>query len=171
MMDVNGSYPADVWELLDFYPEAKERLALPAQVPKGIQAEFREAERCIEHQCFRAGAALFRSVLDKTMRANGYKTKQIRNLQAQIDEAAEDGVITAARQRRAHEEVRVLGNDVLHDDWHEIPSEDVEAAHHYVQRILEDFYDDRESVLKLLRAAERVPAEDQGKPDEPGEKK
>ncbi len=115
---------------------------------------------CVEHDCYRAGAALFRSVLDKTMRANGYKTKEAKNLRDQIDEAAADGVITAARQRRAHEEVRVLGNDVLHDDWHQISLEDVEAAHHYVQRILEDVYDDRDSVLKLLRNAARVPEED-----------
>ena len=48
--------------------------------------------------------------------------------------------------------VRVLGNDVLHDDWHEISEEDVSASRHYTQRILEDFYDDRETVLNLLRA-------------------
>ena len=38
--------------------------------------------------------------------------------------------------------------------------EDVEAAAHYSQRILEDLYDDRPSVLALLRAAKRVPDED-----------
>jgi hypothetical protein len=54
----------------------------------------------------------------------------------------------------------VLGNDVLHDEWREIPEEDVEAAKHYMQRILEDFYDDREAVLKLLRQANRVAADD-----------
>lgn len=165
MMDVHHSYPDDIWELLDFCPEAKQRLPLPSRVPKGIQNEFREAELCVEHECFGAGAALFRSALDKTMRSNGYKTKQTRNLQIQIDEAASDGVITAARQRRAHEEVRVLGNDVLHDEWHQISLDDVDAAHRYVQRILEDFYDDRDSVLKLLRTAGRVPAEDQDSTD------
>ena len=53
----------------------------------------------------------------------------------------------------------------MHDDWHPISLDDVEAAHHYVQRILEDFYDDRGSVLALLRNAKRVPNED--KPSEP----
>jgi len=159
MKNVSRSYPEDIWELLDFFPESKERLPLPSAVPKGIETEFREAERCVEHNCNRAGAALFRSVLDKTLRENGYKTKR-ESLADQIDEAAADGVITGARQKRAHEEIRVQGNDVLHDEWQEISLEDVEAAHHYVQRILEDFYDDRESVLKLLRDAKRVPAED-----------
>ena len=78
--------------------------------------------------------------------------------------AAGDGVITAARKRRAHEEIRVLGNDVLHDEWHEIAVEDVQAARHYAQRVLEDFYDDRGSVLKLLREAGRVPDEDKQPP-------
>jgi hypothetical protein len=77
MMDVSHTYPEDIWPpLLDFYPEAKERLTLPTAVPKGIKNEFREAEMCVEHDCNRAGAALFRSVLDKTLRANGYKTKR-----------------------------------------------------------------------------------------------
>ena len=148
-------------QLLHFYPEAKERLKLPAGVPEGIQNEFQEAEMCVEHQSYRAGAALFRSVLDKTMRDNGYKTKR-ETLEHQIDEAAADGVITTARQSKAHEEIRVLGNDVLHEEWRAISLEDVEAAHHYVQRILEDFYDDRDSVLKLLRKAGRVPSEPSG---------
>jgi hypothetical protein len=103
---------------------------------------------------------MFRSVLDKTLRANGYKEKKGTTLEQQIDAAAENGVITQARKRRAHDEIRVLGNDVLHDEWQLIPVEDVEAARHYAQRILEDFYDDRDSVLKLLRSAGRVPDED-----------
>lgn len=103
---------------------------------------------------------MFRSVLDKTLRANGYKVKNGTTLEQQIDMAADDGAITQARKRRAHDEIRVLGNDVLHDEWHEIAQADVEAARHYAQRILEDFYDDRESVLKLLRGAGRTPDED-----------
>jgi hypothetical protein len=103
---------------------------------------------------------LFRSVLDKTLRANGYKIKNGTTLEQQIDMAADDGVITQARRQRAHDEIRVLGNDVLHDEWREIPLADVEAARHYAQRILEDFYDDRQSVLSQLRRAGRVADED-----------
>jgi hypothetical protein len=146
--------------LLDFYPEAQDRLTLPSGVPDGIAKEFREGERCREANCFRAAAAMFRSVLDKTLRANGYKEKRGTNLEQQIDAAAGDGVITASRQRRAHDEIRVLGNDVLHEEWEPISADDVAAARQYAQRILEDFYDDRESVLKLLRAKGRVPDED-----------
>jgi Domain of unknown function (DUF4145) len=159
MMDVHGSYPEDIWHLLDFYPEAKERLSLPKEVPIGIQREFREAELCAEAGCYRAAAGMLRSVLDKTLRANGYNTRENKNLKQQIDAAAADGVITKSRQKRAHEEVRVFGNDVLHEDWHEIKEEDVDISRQYLQRLLEDFYDDRPSVLALLEAAQRIPAD------------
>ncbi len=157
---VGTPYPGHASRLVNFWPETKELLVLPSTVPIGIQAEFREAEKCMNYGCDRAAAGLFRSVLDKTMRASGYNTKQEPNLYKQIEAAAEDGVITHARKRKAHDEIRVLGNDVLHDDWHEIPHEDVEAARHYCQRILEDVYDDRESILKQLREAGRTPEED-----------
>lgn len=155
------NYPGVYNQLLEFYPETKYRLRLPDRVPEGIKKEFEEAEVSFSNECFRAAAGLFRSVLDKTMRANGYNTRKDPNLYKQIEAAAEDGVITQARKKRAHDEVRVLGNDVLHDDWCEISEEDVEVSRHYTQRILEDFYDDRETVLSLLRAANRTPLEDQ----------
>lgn len=156
----DASFPSGRFELHDFHQEVGEVLALPPDTPAGIEAEFREAERCLSNACYRAAAGMFRSVLDKTLRANGYKLKLGTSLQQQIDMAADDGIITAARQRRAHDEIRVLGNDVLHEEWKAIPPEDVEAAHHYIQRILEDFYDDRPSTLAVLRAKGRVPDED-----------
>lgn len=153
-------YPGPYRELYSFHPEVRERLALPKGVPEGIANEFREGETCLDAGAFRAAAGMFRSVLDKTLRANGYKEKKGTTLEQQIDMAADDGAITQARRRRAHDEIRVLGNDVLHDEWHAIEVQDVEAARHYAQRILEDFYDDRPSVLALLRAAGRQPDED-----------
>ncbi len=155
-----GPYPGQYRDLREFRPEVKDRLPLPKGVPEGIAKEFREGEKCRDTGCIRAAAGMFRSVLDKTLRANGYKKDKGISLAQQIDEAASDGIITEARKRRAHDEIRVLGNDVLHDDWQEVPADDVEAARHYSQRILEDFYDDRESVLKLLRKAGHVPDED-----------
>jgi hypothetical protein len=144
--------------LLWFFPETGERLNLPSEVPQGIQNEFREAERCLSGECYRAAAGLFRSVLDKTMKANGYK--KVGDLYKQIEAAAADGVITEARKKRAHEDIRVLGNDVLHDEWRPISADDVQPAHHYAQRILEDLYGDRPTVLAILRAKGRTPAED-----------
>ena len=136
-----------------FYPATLDRAPLPATVPEGVRNEYREAELCASVGAFRAGSALLRSVLEKTLEANGYAKG---TLQARIDEAAKDGVITAARRERAHQEVRVLGNDVLHDTWREVPDEEYLDAHHYVQRILEDFYDQRQEVETLLRNAGRL---------------
>jgi len=147
-------------QLLDFYPEAASMKKLPDAVPAGLAAEFREAERCLAAKCTRAAAGMARSVLDKTLRANGYKVKKGTPLEQQIDAAANDGVITAARKKRAHDEVRVLGNDVLHEPWREIDPADVEASLHYVQRVLEDFYDDRPSVAALIKSLGKTTHED-----------
>ena len=158
-----NQYPGMHPVLKAFHPETRERLPLPAAVPPGIVSEFREAETCLAAGCTRAAAGMVRSVLDKTLRANGYKTDR-ESLKEQIDAAAANGVITQARKRRAHEDIRVLGNDVLHEEWQEIPADAVEHALQYAQRILEDLYDDRESVLKQLREAGRKPDEDRRPP-------
>ena len=136
-------------------------MALPPGVPPGIAAEFREAERCRDNGCYRAAAGMFRSVLDKVMKDNGYKGAG--SLEKQIDAAAADGVLTEVRRKQAHADIRVFGNDILHDEWRPITVEDVEPAHRYAQFILEDFYRDRETVLGILRTKTRKPSEDRGK--------
>ena len=149
-----GGHPQLEW----FYPESVERLPLPEGVPKGIEAEFREAEACLAAGFFRAASGLFRSTLEKVLKSNGYIKE--RNLPERIRAAAGDGVITEARRKRADEEVRVLGNDVLHDEWQELDRSAVALSHHYTQRIIEDFYDDRETVTNVLVAAKRLEDED-----------
>jgi hypothetical protein len=143
----------------DFYPFSIDSLSLPAGVPADIQAEFREAEKCQALGMNRAASALFRSVLEKTLKANGY-TKgtdpTLRDLQKRIDAAAADGVITQARQKKAHDDIRALGNDVLHDDWRIVADDEVEGSHRYNQRILEDLYDDRPTVESILIAQKRL---------------
>jgi hypothetical protein len=96
---------------------------------------------------------LLRSTLEKTLRANGYEKGSLAD---RIDQAAADGAITAARSRRAHDDIRVLGNDVLHDEWREVTQDEFDQAHHYAQRILEDFYDDRPTVQALLISRGRI---------------
>jgi hypothetical protein len=151
-------------ELANFYPEARVRQVLPKDVPPGITREFREGEKCVEAGCYRAAAALFRSVLDKTLRANGYKLKKGTPLEQQIDLAAQDGVITASRRKRAHDEIRTLGNDVLHEEWREVTPSEVKTAKEYAAYLLHDFYDDRVTVLALLRDKKRVT--DDGSPSD-----
>jgi hypothetical protein len=133
--------------LADFYPPSIAHGKLPEAVPDGIKHEFREAERCAAFGAYRAASALLRSTLEKTLSDNGYHSG---SLAKRIDEASGDGIITESRRRRAHEDVRVLGNDVLHDAWRPIASPEVTVACHYAQRILEDFYDDRLSVTAVL---------------------
>ncbi len=155
----NGNAQGAVLE--SFFPVAVSLAPLPESVPPDIQAEFREAERCAAFGANRAASALFRSVLEKTLKINGYvksNDPSLRDLQKRIDAAADDGIITDARRKRAHDDIRSLGNDVLHDDWREITDEEVENSHRYMQRILEDFYDDRASVQDILVAKKRLAA-------------
>jgi hypothetical protein len=141
-------------QLIEFYPLTRHTARLPAAVPEEIVNEFREAELCAAVRAWRAGSAMLRSALEKTLTVNGYTGG---NLKSRIDAAATDGVITAARRQRAHDEIRVLGNDVLHDQWREVSEDEYDLAHHYTQRILEDFYDHREEVVTQLQAAQRLP--------------
>ena len=135
-----------------FYPACPDQLKLPSAVPKDIVDEFREGELCAAHGAFRAASALMRSVLEKTLKASGYTTGNLKN---KITDIAADGVITENRRDRAHEG-RELGNDVLHDTWRVVTAEEFEAAHHYTQRIMEDLYDDRPLVESKLRAKGRI---------------
>jgi hypothetical protein len=143
-----------------FFPFPADMLNLPQSVPVELQNEFREAERCASFGANRGASALFRSTLEKTLKLNGYtKTNDttLKDLQKRIDAAAADGIITDARRKRAHEDIRSLGNDVLHDDWREVTDDEVDSAHRYCQRILEDFYDDRPTVEALLVAKKKLP--------------
>ena len=140
--------------LLDsFWPAFTPAAVLPDRVPTGIVSEFREAERCLGAEALRAAAALLRSALEKTLKANGFHE---RNLYERIEAASRDGVITSARRQRAHDLVRTLGNDVLHDDWRPVDTEEAQSAHHYVGRVIEDLYDDRDTVEGILKSKERV---------------
>ena len=133
--------------LESFFPVSIEHVKIPENVPHGIVAEYREAEICASFGAWRAASALIRSTLEKTLKANGYSKGSLKD---RIDEAASDGVITSARRQKAHDDIRVFGNDVLHEEWREVNEDQVTAAHHYIQRILEDFYDDRQSVEAIL---------------------
>jgi hypothetical protein len=153
--------------LESFYPTAVEEAKLPPLVPNDVRAEFRESELVASHGAWRAGSALLRSVLEKVLTKNGYVEVDVnengrqfksKSLKHRIDAAANDGVITEARKRRAHENIRVLGNDILHDDWREVEEQEFEDAHSYSQRVLEDLYDDRDTVETILVAKNRIPA-------------
>lgn len=149
LLDANDN----VYVLVSFHPHAMEVAKLPSAVPEGIRAEFKEAELCASVGAWRAASALSRSVLEKTLKANGYKKG---SLQQKIDDAAEDGAIAAARRKKAHDDIRTLGNEVVHDEWRAVEPGEVEAALHYAQRVLEDLYDDRDTIEALLKEKGRL---------------
>ncbi len=132
-----------------FWPTAIPHERIPAGVPDYIEKELREAEMCMSIEAWRAAAAMLRSTLEKTLIANGYND---RSLYEKIESAGADGVITSARRQRAQDLVRTLGNDVLHEEWREVTREEVDDAHKYVARVIEDFYDDRATVVGVLTA-------------------
>jgi hypothetical protein len=144
----------DATALQSFIPRELVRARLPSTVPEGLSNEFREAELCASVEAWRAATALLRSTLEKTLTLNGYKEG---SLYQKIEAAAKDGAITSARRQKAQDDIRVLGNEVVHDEWRPVTEDEVANALHYAQRILEDFYDDREEVEKILRAAKRLP--------------
>lgn len=144
--------------LESFWPTGIPHERIPGNVPDHIQKELREAELCMSAEAWRASAAMLRSTLEKTLIANGYGDQ---NLYQKIESAGSDGVITSARRQRAHDLVRTLGNDVLHGEWREVTRDEVESAHKYVARVIEDFYDDRDTVQKVLEEKGRVVNSDQ----------
>ena len=130
---------------------------LPESTPEDLKTEFVEAEGCMAFKFYRAASALFRSVLEKTLKQNGYTQG---NLQGKIEDAKSDGMITESRKRQINDNIRVLGNDILHDEWRRIEYEEVELAQKYAHRIIEDFYSDRDAVKKTLPSEHRTAVPD-----------
>ncbi len=140
-------------EVEDFYPVGIDKAKIPSNTQKEILAELNEAELCASVQAWRAGSTMLRSVLEKVLAQNGYTEKRLVD---KIDAANKNGIITDSRTQKAHNEIRVLGNDILHDEWKVVTEEDFSVAYHYCQRIIEDFYDDRNTVENILKEKGRI---------------
>lgn len=142
--------------LKDFFPTSYNFYPIPKDVPKGIGEEFREAERCSGIQAWRAGAAMLRSTLEKTLRDHGYTEWA---LSENLKNVGDDGVIPIPLREKAKTIVKFLGDNVMHKEWRAVTEDEFEEAHHYTQRILEAFYDDTEEVKKVIKNAGRAIAE------------
>lgn len=140
-------------EVEEFYPVGIDRVKVPINTPEDILFELREAELCASIKAWRAGSAMLRSVLEKVLTKNGYNERKLKD---KINAACEDKIITDSRASKAHNDIRVLGNDVLHDDWRTVTEDDFSASYHYCQRIIEDFYDDRDTVENILKEKKRI---------------
>ena len=161
MAKIHGNNDFKTGMMESFWPLAGTSNPLPAGVPIDIRKEYREAEKCYSVEAYRAASAMVRSVLERTLKENGYRS-ETGGLKKKIELAATDGAITAARAERAQEKIKVLGDDVLHDEYRDITPEEVGESLHYAQRILEDLYDEREHVISILRKKRRLPEEDNG---------
>jgi len=139
--------------IAELIPYSAEVAKLPSDTPADIKAEYDEALKCFSAGAFRAASAMARSVLEKILKANGYNERDLYN---KIEAAAKDGLLTDSRRKRAQDDVKSLGNDVLHDTWIQIPEADATKALHYAQRIMEDFYDNRTEVLAVLAQKNRL---------------
>lgn len=137
----------------EFFPVSVEHARLPDAVPAGVVNEFRESELCAAHGAYRAASALMRSVLEKALKDSGYVSGQLYH---KIEAAAKDAIITDSRRQRAQDEIKSLGNDILHDEWMTVTEQDFELSHRYAQRILEDLYDDRPRIVARLQALGRL---------------
>jgi hypothetical protein len=142
-------------EMESFWPLAGITNPLPKETPGEIKKEYREAEKCYSVGAYRAASAMVRSVLEKTLKLNGYKNDDS-GLQKKIELAATEGVITSARAERAKEKIKILGDDVLHDQYRDVTSEEAGESLHYAQRILEDLYDERTHVEMVLHDKKRL---------------
>lgn len=139
----------------NFFPYTPDFAPLPKSVPAGIAQEFREAELCASISAWRGASALIRSVLDKALADSGYAEGK---LYTRIEQLAADGFITLPRKAKAHGEIRLLANDVLHEEWREVTEDEFNSARHYAQRILEDLYDDRPLIRQQLIEKKKIPA-------------
>lgn len=156
------------YKLKEFYPMDYEAYHIPKETPQGINSEFREAEKCSGIGAYRAGAAMLRSVLEKTLKDHGYTS---RYLSENLKDAGKDKIITVPLTKRAEEVVKVLGDDVLHHEWREVTEEEFRSSHTYVQKILDAFYEYPEEVKKELEEKGRTVKKNEEKETEVKEKR
>lgn len=155
-------HPGSV-HLLEFFPESIDILEIPKLVPKEIESEFREAEKCASVGARRGACALLRSTLEKILNAHGYTERYLSN---NIANATKDGVITKVLSERASEVIKLLGDEVMHKDWREISYEEYVLTHGYCQRIMENFYDSPELVKIILKETKETESKNNQKSSE-----
>jgi len=99
-----------------FWPKPPE-LELPRHLPDEFKAKLVEAEKSFAAQINTGAASLYRSLVDSTTKRQltEAELKSAGTLQARIDRLAEKHVIPDTVATWAHE-VRVIGNDGLHDE-------------------------------------------------------
>jgi hypothetical protein len=139
-----------------FFPDLPALAELPSEVPAELSSDVMEAERCASVRAYRAGVALLRSVLERTLKLNGFRDADMDkdrrlSLKTRLRHALDDGLIAPTRWSQLDDGIREFANDILHDaPYQEVSTDDFSRVHTFAQRLLEDFYGDREVVVRRL---------------------
>lgn len=99
---------------------------------------------------------MLRSTLEKTLRKHGYSEWQ---LSTNLKNLSEDNILPRWLVKQNSQIVKILGDEILHGDWREITPEEYQKAHHFVERLIESFYDDHDSVVEDLKEKGRLTVE------------
>jgi hypothetical protein len=140
--------------LLDYYPRLVR--TVDASVPEAVGAAFVEAQRCFDVGAYNACATMCRRAVQAAVVERGGKGE---TLFKQIDDLAEQRLITPALQEWAHE-VRVIGKVGAHaDEPIEATVEDARDGLAFAEELFDHLY-----VLPARLAKRRTTTTSAGEP-------
>lgn len=148
-------YHGGGYSFISFFPSPTGHTDLPKKTPSDIQAEFKSSENCVSIDEYRPAAAMLRSTLEKTLKKHGYEEW---GLSDNLKNLSSDNILPRWLVKQNSEIVKILGDEILHGDWREVTTEEYRKAHHYVERLIESFYDDHASVIEDLQQRGRLEA-------------
>ncbi len=103
------------------------------RIPEKIRKDIDEAKICLSVNAFRACAGMCRRALQQACILKGARK---RDLVDQIDELAEEGVITRDIRELAHS-VRWVGNNALHPENPEVTEDDAKEILNLTEQFME----------------------------------
>ena len=121
---------------ISIYPRPKPQPS-DERIPDDIKEDFDEAKMCFSVNCYRASTAMSRRALEACCIEKGANKNT--NLEGQIDELFEMGIITNPIKEWAHT-IRWIGNDALHINVNKVTSEDAEDILKITKQILDIIY-------------------------------
>jgi hypothetical protein len=114
---------------------------IPRHLPIGIESRLLDAERCFVEKIFAPAVAFYRTVVDLTTKdqTGGTDINPKISLQQRLDRLCENHIIPQTIADWGHE-VRVVGNDAVHDD-EKISKEDAAAVRDFALTYLRYAYE------------------------------
>jgi hypothetical protein len=109
---------------------------LHPSVPEPVRSTFEEASKCLAAQCPRAAAAMARCALEATVSDQGESSGA---LAARLQRLADKGTLQPMLAKWA-KEVRLLGNDAVHDLTRSVLVEDARQLIDFIQELTKYLY-------------------------------